>query len=229
MIGLQRRLRLVFAQVLVQIGVHAFVVILRRVIHVERMTSSELDVVEMEFSGITIWFLRFAMSMRNLYLHWNRWMMKAPLLVNVPPFLRPNHPRRVSQFHLSKSTMTVCGCFFVKFHDEALLFFGQRLLQCPFDGLFFSSFMFIAKKLSSASYRFEWALRKNRLKQLICEMSELLIFLSFFGFRLQRTLQRRARVCVWLCKTVFSFFLCFTFNHKMQLMHRFVCFLDNSR
>lgn len=45
MIGFQRRLSFIFAQVLVQISVHAFIVILR-VIHCERITSSELDVVE---------------------------------------------------------------------------------------------------------------------------------------------------------------------------------------
>lgn len=49
MIWLQRRLVLVLAQVLVQIGVQAFVVILR-MIHGERMISSELDVCVVEYS-----------------------------------------------------------------------------------------------------------------------------------------------------------------------------------
>lgn len=46
MIRFQRRLRLVLAEILVQVRVHAFVVILRRVIHCERIASSELDVDE---------------------------------------------------------------------------------------------------------------------------------------------------------------------------------------
>lgn len=45
MVGFQRCLIFILAQILVQVRIHAFVVILR-VIHVERTTSSELDVDE---------------------------------------------------------------------------------------------------------------------------------------------------------------------------------------
>lgn len=68
---------------------------------------------------------------------------------------------------------------------------------------------------------------EKRLKQLTNKFAKWASFSSpFSGFGLQRTLPS---VCWYmngarLCKTV-SWSFCFTFNHKMQLMHRFVCFL----
>lgn len=49
MVGFQRCLIFILGQVLVQVRVHAFVVILLRVIHGEKMISSELDVDEYLF------------------------------------------------------------------------------------------------------------------------------------------------------------------------------------
>lgn len=182
------------------------------------LTSSELDVVvEMEFQrnnkfGFFASQFQWEIFICTETVGW--WRLHFWLI-----FLRfyDQTIRGASLNFIFQNPRWPCAVVFVKFHDETLFFFffENRLLQCPFDGLFFfSSLVFIAKKLSSASYRFEWmsvAQKKNRLEQLTNKFAKwascLLFFSPFLGSGYNELFGVVcASVCVWLCKTV-SFYV----------------------
>lgn len=154
--------------------------------------------------------------MRNLYLHWNRWMMKAPLLVNFPPFLRPNHPRRVSQFHLSKSAMTVCGCFCeIPRRNSFFFFFRKPIVAMSVRWIIFLFFSCVYREKTFKRKLSIWVnercAKKNRLEQLTNKFAKwascLLFFSPFLGSGYNELFGVVcASVCVWLCKTV-SFYV----------------------
>lgn len=216
MVGLQRRLRLVLAEILVQIGVHAFVVILRRVIHDARITSSELDVVENSwiiFSALRNFRVRnllFAFVVRMYDEGSSRLTKLYDETIHgtsrIFIFIIYDDRVRLVSWNTPKRERDFCN---------AILFFLYRENN------------FQAQVIDSSEWRKRMSvaqrIAEKRLKQLTNKFAKWASFSSpFSGFGLQRTLP----VCVGSeVVQSFLFLSCFTFNHKMQLMRRFACFL----